>query len=138
MRKVVSGRITSGFGMRVHPVTGEKGSFHNGVDIAAAIGTEVYAPCDGVVKEVYQHSTGGLTLIVGNDEEGIRFGFCHLSRVYWSAGSKFYRGGLLALTGNTGRTTGAHCHFTVKVGGRWEGTSYVGGNWVDPEKYIEL
>lgn len=89
---VVSGRITSGFGVRVHPVTGVKGSFHNGVDIAAPIGTEVYAPCDGVIKEVYQHETGGLTLIVGNDDE-VRIGFCHLSKVYWGVGMTFFRGG---------------------------------------------
>lgn len=136
--RVVEGRITSGFGMRVHPVTGMKGSFHNGVDVAAPIGTEVCAPCDGVVREVYRHPTGGLTLIVGDDEREVRFGFCHLSKVFWAVGTKFYRGGLIALTGNTGRTTGAHCHFTVKAGGRWEGVHYVGGEWVDPVKYLEL
>lgn len=133
--KVIEGRITSRFGMRKHPVTG-KLSFHNGNDVAAAIGTEVLCPVDGEVKEVYTHETGGLTLIVGVG--GMRFGFCHLSKVFFPVGTKVTKGSLIGLTGNTGRSTGPHCHFTAKCGGRWEGAGYVGGDWVDSEKYLEL
>lgn len=133
--RVIEGRISSGFGSRKHPITGER-SFHNGVDVAAAIGTEVLSPIDGEVKQVYEHRTGGLTLIIGN--ESMRFGFCHLSKVYFPAGVKVTKGSLIAATGNTGRSTGPHCHFTAKCGGRWAGDCYVGGEWVDASKFLEL
>lgn len=136
--KVIEGRISSPFGLRVHPITGERLSVHNGVDVAAPIGTEVYCPCDGVVKEVNENEREGKRLVIGDDASGLRFGFCHLSKVYWPAGTKVYRGELVALTGNTGKTTGAHCHFTVKRGGKWNGVSYAGGDWVNPCDYLEL
>lgn len=133
--KVIEGRITSPFGIRKHPISGQNG-FHNGNDIATAIGTEVYSPIDGWIKQVYEHTTGGLTLIAG--DETMRFGFCHLSKVYFPAGTKITKGSLIAATGNTGKSTGPHCHFTAKAGGKWIGENYVGGEWVDSRQYLEL
>lgn len=133
--KVLEGKVTSKFGKRVHPVTGKE-SFHNGVDVGCAIGTEVMCPADGVVKAAYEHETGGKTLIVGAGDR--RYGFCHLSKVFWSVGTKVYKGEIIALTGATGRITGAHCHYTVKDGGRWNGNEYVGGEWLDAVKFLNV
>lgn len=133
--RVIEGKISSGFGMRKHPISGQN-SFHNGIDVTTAIGTDVFSPIDGEVKQVYEHKTGGLTLIVGN--ETMRFGFCHLSKVYFPAGTRITRGSLIAASGNTGKSTGPHCHFTAKHGGRWVNGSYEGGEWVDSRQYLEL
>ena len=135
--KIIPGKITSPFGMRIHPLT-HAAKFHNGVDVGVAIGTSVLSPVDGVVRQVYTHATGGLTLILGDKAGGRRFGFCHLSKVFFPAGTPVTRGSIIALSGNTGASTGPHVHFTVKEGGEWQGGQYVGGTWADPEKYLEL
>lgn len=119
----VTGRISSKFGTRIHPVTGKK-SYHNGVDIAVPIGTKVIAPADGVVIDRWDHAKGGKCLAI--DCGGIRFGFAHLSKRLVLAGDKVKAGQEIAETGNTGASTGPHLHFTVKVEELW----------VDPCKFF--
>lgn len=135
MKKVIEGRISSGFGKRVHPVTGIE-SFHNGVDIAAAIGTFVYSPCDGRVADVYAHATGGKTIIMADDVNNTRYGFCHLSDYLVKKGDRIRKGQTIAKSGNTGLGTGAHLHFTVKTGGKWQGDVYAGGAFVNPVNHV--
>lgn len=114
----VTGRVTSRFGSRIHPVTRQK-SFHNGVDLSAQVGTYVKAPDFGTITEVWDHQAGGKCLAMEN-RAGIRFGFAHLSDRLVKVGDKVNAGQVIALTGNTGRSTGPHLHFTVKVGGEWQ------------------
>ncbi len=127
----LTGRITSPFGNRVHPITKEKNKFHNGVDIKASIGTDVVAPSSGVIKQVYNHEIGGKTIIMQVGD--VRYGFCHLDSYSRHVGEYVAEGDIIATSGNSGRSTGAHLHFSVKTGGRWFAGEYLGGDWVDPE-----
>lgn len=133
--KAIQGNITSPFGDRIHPVTRTK-TFHNGIDIACPIGTEILSPLTGEIKDTYDHPAGGKTLIIGDNDT--RIGFCHLSRIYFPVGTKITKGSIIALSGNTGKSTGPHCHFTVKTGGKWKNTEYLGGQYINPVKHIEL
>lgn len=123
--KVCQGRITSRFGRRKDPFTG-RWSEHNGVDISAVVGSEVLSPTDGVVEAVYSNPVGGNTLIITCDNH--RFGFCHLSYFAVKVGQRVAKGELVARTGNSGRTTGPHLHFSLMVD----------RVYVDPEQFIEL
>lgn len=110
MTDPIAGRITSRFGQRVHPVTHKK-SFHNGIDIACRIGTPVKAPCNGEISDISVHPTGGLSLIMLSED--FRFGFAHLSDYIPLKGQKVTEGEIIAYSGDTGKTTGPHLHFTV-------------------------
>lgn len=144
--RVIRGAITSPFGRRHDPIN-RLWREHNGVDVAAPTGSAVYSPVAGTVHGVYAHPSGGKTLIIGSKDGALRFGFCHLSGYRVAIGDVVSRGQCVARSGNTGRTTGPHLHFTVKCGGRWhpayiaeDGTrveaAYIGGDFVDPEPYM--
>lgn len=122
----VQGKITSRFGKRKHPVTGLE-SFHNGVDISCACGTPVLAPDYGIIMKLWSHPLGGLCMAM-KSTEGIRFGFAHLSKRLVKEGQPVVQGQRIALTGNTGRSTGPHLHFTVQEL----------GIWIDPLKYFDF
>lgn len=121
--KPVTGRISSRFGNRKHPITG-KLSFHNGIDIAAPIGTPVIAPDSGKIIEYWDHVKGGKCIALFNGS--VRFGFAHLNKRLVTLNQLVNKGDVIAEVGNTGASTGAHLHFTVKVN----------GVWVNPEVYI--
>lgn len=126
-QKPMNGRITSRFGPRNHPITGKIGSFHNGIDIAAPIGTDIVAPDYGRISEVWTHEKGGKCMaMIGRT--GIRFGFAHLDQQLKKVGDIVNMGDVIAKCGNTGASTGAHLHFTVKQN----------GNWVNPETYFKF
>lgn len=108
----VKGTVTSKFGTRTHPVTGKQQTTHNGVDIAVPIGTTVAAPSDGRVEKVYSNATGGNQLIIVHTN-GWRTGYAHLQQSLVRVGDNVRQGQTVALTGNTGRSTGAHLHFTL-------------------------
>lgn len=126
MKKVVEGRITSRFGLRIHPITGNE-SGHNGVDIAAPIGTAVYSPIDGTAT-INTHSTGGKQVVVTNDRTGLRVGFAHLSAQLVRNNQRVIKGQQVALSGNTGASTGPHLHYTYAINGKK----------VDPTPFIEF
>lgn len=115
MKYPVAGRITSKFGNRIHPITGAT-SFHNGIDIAAPIGTPVHSPYSGVVKSVYSNNTGGIQMIVDHDN-GFRTGYAHLSEAIKRPGQRVKQGEIIAKTGNTGASTGPHLHLTLRKNG---------------------
>lgn len=103
-------RFTSGFGTRW-------GRMHNGTDFAAPIGTPVYAPADGVV--VYAAwSSGYGRLIKIQHEFGVETRYAHLSRINVTKGQRVSRGERIGDIGNSGRSTGPHLHYEVRVGGR--------------------
>lgn len=136
-KKVCEGRISSQFGERIHPVTLAR-SFHNGVDISAPIGTPVYTPIDAYVAQVYNHETGGKTIILKDIISGDRYGFCHLADQLVKPGETVAKGTMIAKSGNTGRSTGPHLHFSHSTGGRWIGGNCTGFTYQNPTKKIEF
>ncbi|MDR2684212.1 MAG: M23 family metallopeptidase [Prevotellaceae bacterium] len=108
-------RITSPFGYRTAPLGGAS-TFHNGIDIATPTGTPVVSPADGTVTDVNQTASGGKQVIVTH-YDGYKTGYSHLSEQLVTAGQKVAQGELIAKTGNTGNSTGAHLHFTLTYNG---------------------
>lgn len=135
--KIIEGYITSPFGTRRDPILSTV-RIHQGIDIAAPIGTPVYSPCEGSVAAIYNHPTGGLTMILRSACGRIRYGFCHLSATEKKVADKVNRATMIARSGNSGRSTGAHLHYSVKRDGEWLDNQYVGGQWVDSSKHIEI
>lgn len=103
-------QMTSPFGYRVHPVTG-LGQFHNGVDLRAHSDT-VFSIMDGVVLQTgYDELLGIYIRIAHND--GLQTLYGHLSITLVIAGETVSTGEMIAISGNTGRTTGGHLHFSI-------------------------
>jgi murein DD-endopeptidase MepM/ murein hydrolase activator NlpD len=120
----LNGRILSRFGERQDPFSGE-GAFHTGVDISAVTGTPVHAAADGIVYTA-EYDSGYGKMVVIDHGNGIRTRYAHLSAFEVVAGQEVRRGQVVALSGNTGRTTSAHLHFEVRMG----------GNAVNPYPYL--
>lgn len=104
-------RISSPFGERIHPVTGKR-EFHNGVDIAVPEGTPIAAHTDMVCINTWEDDVGGLQTKVVDDK--YIYGLAHLSRCNVRKGDIIRKGEVFAVTGNTGRSTGAHLHLTLR------------------------
>ena len=111
----VNGTLTSAFGERVHPVSGEE-SFHGGEDIAAPEGTPVYAALDGEVAAagVGEMSGNYVRLSHGGGVETL---YCHLSAVNVTPGVAVRRGDVIGFVGETGLATGPHLHFELHING---------------------
>ncbi len=108
-------RLTSSFGMRRSPFNHRYVEFHSGVDVACPRGSEILAARDGkVVFTGYQGGYGNLVVL--EHECGYRSYYGHLSRPLVKPGETVKRGAAIALSGNTGRTTGPHLHFEVRRG----------------------
>lgn len=107
------GWLVSKFGYRISPFTG-KAAMHNGIDIAAAPGTPIFAPADGVVTFAAFDETYG-KLIAIDHGYGIMTRFGHNSQIYVQVGQKVKRWDVIAAIGNTGRSTGPHCHYEVRL-----------------------
>jgi murein DD-endopeptidase MepM/ murein hydrolase activator NlpD len=113
--KPTHGWYTSRFGYRVDPFT-NRPFMHAGVDMAAPAGTPVYAPADGIVSYVgYEPGYGKLVSIDHGYGVVTRFG--HNSRVFVEQGQKVHRWDVISAVGNTGRSTGSHCHYEVRIHG---------------------
>jgi len=111
------GRKTSGFGTRRNPFNGRIYEFHSGIDIACPMKSKVYSARDGVVTFTgYRGGYGLLTII--KHEHGYRSYYGHLSRALVRPGQKVRANELIALSGNSGRTTGPHLHFEIRKGKR--------------------
>jgi murein DD-endopeptidase MepM/ murein hydrolase activator NlpD len=109
-------RFTSGFGPRRDPKTGGQ-RLHKGVDFAASTGTPIYATADGVVVQAgWQSGYGRLVRI--QHEFGIETRYAHLSALRVKVGQRVSRGELIGDMGASGRVTGTHLHYEVRVGGR--------------------
>lgn len=113
--KPAKGWITSRFGKRVNPVTGQLAR-HTGIDIAAAPGSPVYAPADGIVIFAsYDESYGKLVSI--DHGYGVTTRFGHNSQVFVHVGQKVSKYDVISAVGNTGRSTGPHLHYEVRING---------------------
>ncbi|MCB5162429.1 peptidoglycan DD-metalloendopeptidase family protein [Marinomonas algarum] len=110
-------RISSPFNAnRLHPITGRR-SPHNGVDLATPVGTELLATGDGVVTRVTSHKYAGKYIVIDyTGPYGSRY--LHLSKPLVKKGQRVKRGQVVALSGNTGRSTGAHLHYELHINGR--------------------
>ncbi|MBZ5487365.1 peptidoglycan DD-metalloendopeptidase family protein [Halomonas aquamarina] len=107
-------RLSSNFNpQRKHPVTGRI-SPHNGTDFAMPIGTPVIAPANGRVERVANHPAAGRYIVIRHDN-GYRTRYLHLSQPLVSQGERITMGERIALSGNTGRSTGPHLHYEVIV-----------------------
>jgi murein DD-endopeptidase MepM/ murein hydrolase activator NlpD len=111
----VEGPVTGGFGERIDPFNGE-GAFHTGVDISANYGHPVIAPADGVVTFAAPDSGYG-NLLVLDHGYGISTRFGHLSAFAVAPGQTVHRGEVIAYVGLTGRSTGPHLHYEVRING---------------------
>ncbi|OOS01853.1 murein DD-endopeptidase MepM [Canicola haemoglobinophilus] len=111
-------RISSHFNpARRHPVTGRIRP-HKGVDFAIPVGTPIIAPADGIVEKVaYQANGAGRYIMIRHGRE-YQTVYMHLSRSLVKAGQSVKRGQRIALSGNTGRSTGAHLHYEFHINGR--------------------
>ena len=109
------GWLTSYFGKRVSPFSGRK-VMHEGLDIAANTGTSVYATADGVVARVSYSPSYGKTVVIDHGY-GYRTIFGHTSKILVKSGQRIHRGDRVALVGNTGRSTGPHLHYELRLDG---------------------
>ena len=107
--------MTSGFGMRWHPVIGGRRQ-HKGVDLASPIGTPIHATADGTVAMAERYSGYGLYVQIehGGSLE-TRYG--HMSRIAVAQGQFVHKGDVIGYVGSTGRSTGPHLHYEVRVDG---------------------
>ena len=116
IKPLSGGRITSRFGPRKAPTKGAS-TYHKGVDYATPTGTTIVASCGGVVtKAGWASGYGYVVMIQHSDGRQTRYG--HLSKVLVSAGQTVSQGQKIALSGNTGVSTGPHLHFEILIGGR--------------------
>lgn len=113
-------RVTSEYGPRTHPTTGEKEKLHKGMDIAASIGTPAKAAADGTVILI-QHDNGRKkgygNMVTVDHGGGITTTYAHGSAIKVSVGQKVKAGDTVILVGSTGGSTGPHLHFEVRVNG---------------------
>ena len=127
-------RISSRFGYRTHPVTGEKQSFHKGVDFSAACkmrkdgttGSPIYATRSGVVIRARKGTTEGWFVTIDHGD-GFRSVYMHMCcKPFVAEGQTVYAGEVIGCIGTTGRSTGNHLHFGISLN----------GTYVNPLNYI--
>lgn len=111
----VMGTLTSPYGYRDHPVSGEY-LFHSGTDLAADIGTPVAAFADGTVDFIGESETYGLYIQLDHGN-GVKTFYCHCSALYAQKGESVSAGQTIAAVGDTGNATGPHLHLEVKQDG---------------------
>ena len=110
----VEGESTDSFGYRGNPFGGGGSEFHPGQDIAAPPGTPVIAPADGTVTEAGWKNGYGQTVVIDHGN-GLTTRYGHLSKVEVAVGRELKRGEELGLVGSTGRSTGPHLHYEVRL-----------------------
>ena len=114
---VKEGRISSGYGKRVHPVTGDV-KFHRGQDFAVNVGTAIYAPADGVVEVTRPSNQGSGNYMRLQHSFGFTSSYSHMSKFEVQMGDFVQKGDLIGYSGNTGLTSGPHLHYEIRFVGR--------------------
>lgn len=109
-------RLTSDFGMRNHPISGRRRG-HKGVDLASPVGTPIFATADGTVSKASWFSSYGLYVSLEHGGN-IQTRYAHMSRLNVAAGQKVKKGEVIGFVGSTGRSTGPHLHYEVRVDGK--------------------
>lgn len=118
--------ITSPFGWRSDPFTGLK-AYHNGIDMGAAEGTPIVAAFDGIVGEASYNASMGNYIYLEHGN-GLRTIYLHASKLYVKKNDVVLKGETIAAVGSTGRSTGPHLHFSVRLN----------GEYVNPTAYIKF
>lgn len=116
---------SSSFGWRIDPFNGEK-AFHEGLDFPADAGTPIYAAAGGIVSFAEQTSDYG-KLVKIDHGSGLETRYAHSSKLLVKAGDRVEKGQLIAEVGNTGRSTGPHLHYEIRLN----------GNALDPRQYLK-
>ncbi|MGA2463188.1 MAG: peptidoglycan DD-metalloendopeptidase family protein [Thermodesulfobacteriota bacterium] len=111
----VMGWVTSGFGFRTNPFTGLT-QMHEGLDISNRVGTPVVATAEGIISDTGNDVVHGRILVISHGF-GMTTRYSHLSKVMVQVGQKVKRGDKVAEVGTTGRTTGPHLHYEVRLNG---------------------
>jgi murein DD-endopeptidase MepM/ murein hydrolase activator NlpD len=109
----VQGRVTSSFGERLDPINGE-GAFHTGIDIATDLGDEVRATADGTVMKAQLGNGYGREVVIDHGH-GVETVYAHLSGFAVTAGQDVHRGDVIGYVGTSGRSTGPHLHYEVRI-----------------------
>jgi len=122
----VEGPITGSFGERIDPFNGE-GAFHSGVDIGSSYGTKIIAPADGVVIATEVMGGYGKAIMIDHGN-GISTRYGHLSGYAVTTGQRVSRGDVIGYVGESGRSTGPHLHYEVRIN----------GTPVNPYKYLRI
>ena len=126
IKPISGGRISSGFGKRSAPTAGAT-TYHQGVDLATPLGTPVWASSGGTVS--FAGWGGGYGNVVYVDHpDGRQTRYAHLSKIYVKVGQSVNQGQVIAASGSTGRSTGPHLHFEMRIGGVAK----------DPRDYVPL
>lgn len=115
IKPISGGRLTSGFGNRAAPIRGA-GNNHKGIDWAVPTGTAVFASCGGSVARAGWSSSYGYVVYI-NHADGRQTRYAHLSSVLVNVGETVAQGERIALSGNTGQSTGPHLHFEILING---------------------
>jgi murein DD-endopeptidase MepM/ murein hydrolase activator NlpD len=122
----VEGQVTGSFGERIDPFNGE-GAFHSGVDIGTSYGHPIVAPADGIVTLTDNMGGYGKTIMIDHGNSiSTRYG--HLSGFAVTAGQKVQRGDVIGYVGESGRSTGPHLHYEVRIN----------DTPVNPYKYLRM
>jgi murein DD-endopeptidase MepM/ murein hydrolase activator NlpD len=117
LEPVKGSSFTSGFGVRSDPFRG-RAAMHAGIDLAGPVGTPIYATADGIVGRAEYHNGGYGNLVELNHGRGIQTRYGHLTRYTVQAGQRVTRGQLIGYMGSTGRSTGSHLHYEVRIDGK--------------------
>ena len=125
IKPISGGRLSSSFGPRKAPKKGAS-TYHKGIDWAVPTGTAVFASCGGTVAKAGWGSGYGYVVYI-NHEDGSQTRYGHLSKVLVKAGQTVKQGERIALSGNTGVSTGPHLHFEILMNGKQ----------VNPAKYLK-
>lgn len=115
MATPVAGRMTSGFGMRRHPLLGYS-RLHKGIDFGAPSGAPIYAATDGVVSFAGRHGGHG-NYVRLNHVGGLGTGYAHMSRIAVGVGTRVRQGQVIGYVGSTGLSTGPHLHYELYKNG---------------------
>jgi murein DD-endopeptidase MepM/ murein hydrolase activator NlpD len=123
----INGRLTSKFGPRIDPVTKKAGDVHRGIDIAAARGTPIKAAKEGEISDNSYNKWWGNYILIKHDDKIFTL-YCHQSKTKARKGEKVGTGDVIGYVGTTGKSTGPHLHFEVRIGDKP----------TDPLKFVTL
>lgn len=110
---VKGGTVTSKYGWRIHPITGDR-KFHHGTDIGVPLNTDYIASKDGVVSDQGYSDSMGNYIYIDHDNGQYRTRVMHLNKILTTKGQQVKRGDLIGKAGTTGSSTGVHAHFEIR------------------------
>lgn len=130
-------RVASGYGMRIDPVYGTP-KMHKGLDFTAPQGTPIYATGNGRVSDASFDRGGYGNHVIINNGYGYKTLFGHMSKIKVKKGQSVKRGEVIGWVGNTGKSTGPHCHYEVHINGREVNPVYFFYNDLSPEQFDRI